>query len=116
MLNSLRVNVESYIPQRNPYSYQGTAGFWNEEELHRAFAHPDVIEVDSQDGRRRSSLPMSHSSLGVGGAHGGLIQQAHSFTDLRPIPYTHEIATLKVTKVGLLNRKGTYESPFVSIQ
>ncbi|TDL28672.1 hypothetical protein BD410DRAFT_811733 [Rickenella mellea] len=105
MLDTLRIDVENYVPQRNPYSYQGTAGSWDEKQLHRAFAHPDVIEVDSSESRRKSSILLTHFALSVGGAPGPILQHSTGVPDLSPVPFIPDVATLKVTKVGLLNRK-----------
>lgn len=107
MLDLLRVDVESHIPLRNPYSYQGTAGSWDEELLHRSFAHPDVIEVGSTENRRLSSLPFF--AMSVGGAPTPVISSFAGLPELIPDSdggRGGEVATLKVTKVGLLNRKG----------
>ena len=106
LLTHLRVDIESHVPFRNPFSYQGTAGSWNEGELRRSFARADVIEIDSTETRRMSTLPFF--SLTTGGAPGPMMQGL-------PLPYVPEregalsnLSTLKMTKVGRLNRKGKY--------
>ncbi|KAI0068462.1 hypothetical protein BV25DRAFT_1846549 [Artomyces pyxidatus] len=95
LLRPLRVDVEQYVPLDNPYSAQGSGSAWDEAELRRAFAKAGVIEVGAADRR-----PSSVFAMNVGGfpapyteAHEGL----HS-------PST-DVSALKVTKVGLLNRK-----------
>lgn len=45
LLDSLRVNVEAYVPLKNPYRYEGTLGAWDHESLRRSFVGPGVNEV-----------------------------------------------------------------------
>ncbi|KAH8120136.1 hypothetical protein DFH11DRAFT_1500603 [Phellopilus nigrolimitatus] len=103
LLGPLRIEVESHIPLRNPYSYQGTAGSWNEGELRRSFARADVIEVDTMDAKRMSTLPFF--SMNVSGAPGPMITSFAGQTVSEPESSLSELSTLRVTKVGLLNRK-----------
>lgn len=101
-LDSLRVDVESYIPLRNPFSYQGTAGSWNEAELRRSFARAEPIEVDNMDSRRASTLPFF--SMNVVGAPGPSISNFAPMSS-EPEGITFDSVTLKVTKAGILSRK-----------
>ncbi|KAL5495440.1 hypothetical protein ACEPAI_903 [Sanghuangporus weigelae] len=103
LLDGLRIDVETYIPLRNPYSYQGTAGSWNEAELRRSFARAEVIEVDVMDARRLSTLPFF--TMNVTGAPGPVIHNVAppALSDQESMLLEH--SSLKVTKVGLLNRK-----------
>ncbi|EJD04146.1 uncharacterized protein FOMMEDRAFT_19430 [Fomitiporia mediterranea MF3/22] len=103
LLGSLRVDVESHIPLRNPYSYQGTAGSWNEAELRRSFARADIIEIDAADTRRMSTLPFF--SLNATGAPGPMLNNFAPPTSSDEDSVTSHISALRVTKVGLLNRK-----------
>ncbi|KAI5122596.1 hypothetical protein M0805_004811 [Coniferiporia weirii] len=102
LLGPLRVDMERYIPLRNPFSYQGTAGSWNEGELRRSFARADVIEVDTVESRRISAMPFF--SMTVTGAPGPILTNFASpaFSELEGFA---EYSSLRVTKVGLLNRK-----------
>jgi len=82
----------------NPYSYQGTAGPWDEAQLRRAFAKADEIELGGTD----AGLTSPFFGLGVGGnspnpSSVGTHSEAHSASS--------DMWTLKVTKLGLLNRK-----------
>ena len=103
LLGTLRVDVESYIPLRNPYSYQGTAGSWNEAELRRSFARADVIQVDATDARRMSAQPFFSMNVGPGPISGTF--PSYALFD-REGGALSDLSSLKVTKVGLLNRKG----------
>ena len=93
MLGHLRVNVDAYIPRENPYSYEGTDGPWVEQELQRAFAKANVIEV-AVDSHRLSSF--------FGISVRGTPAPPMSSSEIAAPPV---ICTIKVTKVGLLNRK-----------
>lgn len=99
LLGPLRVNVEAYVPTDNPYSYEGTAGPWDESVLQRAFAKASEIEVGTTDSNRVPPL----FSIVIGG---GSTSPAGT---LGPHPdASHSVGqgwTLKVTKVGILNRK-----------
>lgn len=96
MLDPLRVPVESHIPLENPYSYKGSGEAWNEDELQQAFAQAAVIEVGAVENYKLSSpfFPVS-----VGGMPGP-VSPVGQFSQ-----QTDEVWTLKVTKVGLLDRK-----------
>ncbi|THU91774.1 hypothetical protein K435DRAFT_968021 [Dendrothele bispora CBS 962.96] len=98
MLDHLRVNVELYVPLTNPYSYEGTAGPWDEEELQASFAGANVITVEGAD---LSRPPSSFFGLGPGmGPASPLVT-----TSSGPSLSTSEVWNLRVTKIGLLNRK-----------
>jgi hypothetical protein len=98
MLGPLRVDVDAYVPRENPYSFQGTAGPWDEQELQLAFAKANVIEVGAANNVRITTL----LSLGPGGAP-GVMSPMGGFPDI--MPPSGEVLTLRVTKVGILNRK-----------
>lgn len=83
----------------NPYSYEGTAGPWNEEELKRAFAKANLIELDATDNQRASPF----FGLSVGGTPSPLMSSLGGFPE--SLPATGEVWTLRVTKAGLLYRK-----------
>ena len=42
MLEPLRVDVGSYVPLDNPFTYEGTSGAWNEQDLHEAFTNASI--------------------------------------------------------------------------
>ena len=99
MLDPLRVNVAAYIPLDNPYSYQGTDGPWDDQELQRAFARASVIEVAAIDNRRNSSS----FALSLSGTSSPLTGSPSVFPE--NLSAIGEFWTLKVAKAGLLNRK-----------
>lgn len=101
LLEPLRINVDNYIPIKNPYSFEGTVGAWSADELQRAFAKANVIEVGTSDATRATSIFQSSSNDSVGSA---------SYCDSLGAPLdvtrpSNEVWTLRVTKVGFLNRK-----------
>lgn len=87
-----------FVPLINPFSYEGTGGPWNEEELQHAFANPNLIELGSLDSTRVAStspfFSAGGSAAGPFGLTGGGLDVPNAAT-----------WSLKVTKVGLLNRK-----------
>lgn len=97
MLAPLRVDVDAYVPRENPYSFQGTAGPWDEQDLQLAFAKANVIEVGAATNLRVTTL----LSLGPGGS--APLTPMSTFPEIAPPP--GEVSTLRVTKVGILNRK-----------
>lgn len=97
------------MPWESPYSYEGTAGPWNEQELQRAFAKAGVIEVGGMDERRFAASPFFSvvgvsSPVGAPGASAALSTSLGALPDLAP-PAARDVWTLKVTKAGLLQRK-----------
>lgn len=93
------MDVESYIPTESPYSYIGTAGPWDEEEMQLAFAKANIIEVGAPDQSRQSPF----FALNVGGVPPSPL--VGSAGVIPPTAAPAEVWTLKVTKVGTLNRK-----------
>lgn len=81
----------------SPYSFEGTAGPWDEEELQHAFAKANILEVGAA--RPASAF----FSLNVGGPPSPLMNTMGAFPEI-PLS-TGEVWTLKITKVGILNRK-----------
>ncbi|KAF5377559.1 hypothetical protein D9615_005260 [Tricholomella constricta] len=102
LLGPLRVDVETFVPKDSPYSYEGTAGPWNESQLQLAFAKASQIEVGASTDAPRAS---TFFSLGAGGGFASPLGNLGT-----PIPTvasstSGDAWTLKLTKVGLLNRK-----------
>jgi hypothetical protein len=83
----------------NPYSYEGTAGPWDEAQLRLAFAKAGEMEVGSTD----HGLMSPFFGLGMGESQPSSLE--NTGTSPKPYPSSSEVWTLKVTKVGLLNRK-----------
>jgi hypothetical protein len=99
LLDPLRVNVEAYVPTQSPYSYEGTGGPWDDEELQRAFLMADVVEVNSADATRTSFFNIG----GTGGSVNSVSNEVAAQANLSPSP--SQPLALRVTMVGLLNRK-----------
>ncbi|EJT51351.1 ARF guanyl-nucleotide exchange factor [Trichosporon asahii var. asahii CBS 2479] len=86
-LGSLRVDVERYIPPDSPFSCMGTRQFLDVDRLQKAFANAHPLQfVKSRP--RRKSLTLT-----------GVVERPTT-----PVP-KEEIATIKITKVGLLGRR-----------
>ncbi|KAL0950980.1 hypothetical protein HGRIS_007727 [Hohenbuehelia grisea] len=100
LLDPLRVNMEVHVPLTNPYSFEGTSGPWNEDVLQRAFAKATVLEVGAVDHTRASPF----FGLSVGGAPSPLLGNMGAIPEVY-FPSSNEVWTLKVAKVGLLQRK-----------
>jgi hypothetical protein len=100
------VDVDDSIPPFDPYLYQGTLDRWDDLETWKAFVEAPYIEV--QERSPLPDFPVPMHGLTVGGV-GGVYLRAQLGSDCPPIenrrPLT-EIWTLKVTKAGLLFRKG----------
>ncbi|KAJ6519521.1 hypothetical protein C8R45DRAFT_951795 [Mycena sanguinolenta] len=104
MLAPLRVDIDAYVPRENPYSFQGTAGPWDEQDLQLAFAKANVIEVGAATTFRVTTL----LSLGPGGGPPSP-SVIGSFPDTGVSPETSGVvSTLRITKVGILNRKDEF--------
>jgi hypothetical protein len=80
----------------NPYCYEGTAGPWDEAQLRLAFAKAGEMEVGSAE----HGLVSPFFGLGMGGSPLSSLGNIGG-----SLPSSSEVWTLKVTKVGLLNRK-----------
>lgn len=95
----MRVNAEVYVPTQSPYSYEGTGGPWDEEELQRAFLMADVAEVNSPDTNRTSHF------FSISGTEGSPHPMQNEVAAQSDLSSSTQPLTLRVTKVGLLNRK-----------
>ncbi|KAJ7225791.1 hypothetical protein GGX14DRAFT_641034 [Mycena pura] len=97
MLGPLRVDVDAFVPRESPYSFHGTAGPWDEQELQLAFAKPNVIEV----GASATSLRVTV----FGTSPGGPVPFTPVSVFPEAAPASGEVSILRVTKVGILHRK-----------
>lgn len=80
----------------NPFSYEGTDGPWDEHELHEAFLTANIVHVEAPSNQR--TLPVfTVGTIGQSPAAG--------VDPLSSLNSDAEIWNLKLTKVGLLNRK-----------
>ncbi|KAG6842525.1 hypothetical protein C0991_000051 [Blastosporella zonata] len=102
LLAPLRIDVRTTIPKDNPYSYEGTGGPWDEARLQQLFAKASRIEVSAATDVVRVSPFFSKGVIGGLASppgNGGLITPTTAPASMGGM------WTLKLTKVGLLNRK-----------
>ncbi|KXN89874.1 Protein transport protein sec73 [Leucoagaricus sp. SymC.cos] len=95
LLGPQRIDVEAYVPLLDPFNFAGTLGKWDEKELLLSFANAHVVEVGGDLAR---SSPFF--GLATGGSSSPLI-----YTNPVVNAPSQEVLTLRVTKVGLMNRK-----------
>lgn len=91
--------MNSIVPPESPYVYRGTSGSWDEEELLRAFTLAGAIAISTEG--LYTTTPFF--GLSVAGGPGGL--QAPLTTGMASLGPYGTIASVRVTKVGLLHRK-----------
>ncbi|KAF9270381.1 hypothetical protein L218DRAFT_888854 [Marasmius fiardii PR-910] len=103
LLGPLRVDVETHIPLDEPYSWEGTGGPWDERELLESFAQASVVEV-GPDPSRTNTNP-AFFSLSVGAGPPSPLVGALGSSGSAERPRSSEVASLRVSKVGILNRK-----------
>jgi hypothetical protein len=89
-LSSLRVNADAQIPPESPFSCLEANAEYDLNEVHRAFTTALSLQVNLPGGRRKSSATA--------------LPGKRSITPARGAPQID--ITMKVTKVGLLSRKG----------
>ncbi|KZT06873.1 uncharacterized protein LAESUDRAFT_736750 [Laetiporus sulphureus 93-53] len=97
LLDDLRVNVTALVPPESPYSYQGTGGPWDEDELLRAFTMASAIDISTG----AASTPWF--GISMSGTPAPLLQSPLGPT--HPVTSPASSCSIKVTKVGLLLRK-----------
>ncbi|GAA5902153.1 hypothetical protein JCM8208_002490 [Rhodotorula glutinis] len=116
-----KVDVESLIPTKSPFSYTGTTGFFDATKLHALFARAPVLQISNRP--RSSSKSQASQITAVApyspspGASSSALP-AHlagaplaptvsngTFVDPPKKKDRPPVSTLKITKVGLLSRK-----------
>ncbi|KAH9486771.1 Arf guanine nucleotide exchange factor sec74 [Psilocybe cubensis] len=101
LLEPLRVDVNSLVSLENPFTYEGTDGPWDEHELHQAFVNASVIEIEMPTVNRAMSLFARSPSL----KSTPLVSVGNGAEDYPSVQQKGETWSLKVSKVGILNRK-----------
>ncbi|KAK0208588.1 hypothetical protein DFS33DRAFT_1304463 [Desarmillaria ectypa] len=96
LLGALRVDVERYIPASHPYSWEGTSGRWDDDELQSVFANATAVEIVLDN---RLTAPF----FGMGSPPSPLIGPLGGLPDSPSL--AGEMYTLRVSKVGVLSRK-----------
>jgi hypothetical protein len=102
MLSSLRVNVDDIIPPFDPFRPFGTLETWDEKELRQTFEFADYIEVGAKS-NVPDNQPLPSPSAGVGYTP---TSSPPSIPPSETTPGSSAPWVLRVTKVGLLDRKG----------
>ncbi|GAA5997840.1 hypothetical protein JCM5350_002746, partial [Sporobolomyces pararoseus] len=105
-----RVDVESHIPFKSPFSYTGTTSFLNATTLHSLFAKAPILQT--------SNRPRASSRSQVSGTNGTLQSPAQPLAGSPLTPTVSSstfvatsardksaISNLRITKVGVLSRK-----------
>ncbi|GAA5960793.1 hypothetical protein JCM3765_000819 [Sporobolomyces pararoseus] len=105
-----RVDVESHIPFKSPFSYTGTTSFFNATTLHSLFARAPILQT--------SNRPRASSRSQVPGTNGTLQPPTQPLAGSPLTPTVSSstfiaasakdkstISNLKITKVGVLSRK-----------
>uniref|UniRef100_D8PK97 SEC7 domain-containing protein n=1 Tax=Schizophyllum commune (strain H4-8 / FGSC 9210) TaxID=578458 RepID=D8PK97_SCHCM len=101
-LGHLRIDIGSIIPNRSPFLYQGTAGPWDADELHRVFAQAGMIEVGAVD---PTALQRVNPFFTMAATAQPTPMIASPLGEISRSPPQERVYTLKLTKVDLLNRK-----------
>ncbi|KAL7418165.1 hypothetical protein BDY24DRAFT_335085, partial [Mrakia frigida] len=97
LTQTLRADVESHIPLSDPFSYHGGPGrsSFDTGEVHSSFVTADIIEI---------------GPAGGGGGGGGIGARKPSTGSLllnaSVAPVESKVQTLRLTKFGVLSRKG----------
>jgi hypothetical protein len=86
LLDPLRVDVNSYIPLENPFTYEGTNGPWHEEYPHNIFLKALLIDME---------LPLAFRSM----------FSLYSNVSAATPDGCQETCRMKVIKAGVLNKK-----------
>jgi hypothetical protein len=90
-LDPLRVDVNSYIPLENPFTYEGTDGPWDEERLHNTFLNAHSIDVELPSALRSTTMFSSYPGVPAFSPDACQLYQ--------------DTCRLKVIKAGVLNKK-----------
>ncbi|GAA5895282.1 PH and SEC7 domain-containing protein [Sporobolomyces salmoneus] len=106
-----RVDVESHIPMKSPFSYTGTTSFLNATTLHSLFARAPILQTSNRPrgiSRPQTAVPSNiaiHSSSdSLSGSP--LVPTVSSSTFVAtPAKDKSTVSNLKITKVGVLSRK-----------
>ncbi|GAA5904147.1 hypothetical protein JCM6882_003959 [Rhodosporidiobolus microsporus] len=124
-----RVDVESHIPAKSPFSFTGTTAFFNATTLHALFARAPILQITTRSRSSSKSSPSPHvtpvgpppplpgaspndstTSPSAASALEGspLMPVASNGTFIADPPKKKDrptISSLKITKIGLLSRK-----------
>ncbi|GAA5832425.1 hypothetical protein JCM11251_006450 [Rhodosporidiobolus azoricus] len=124
-----RVDVESHIPSKSPFSFTGTTAFFNATTLHALFARAPILQITTRSRASSKSSPSPHvtpvvpppplpgktasdhsvSPSAVSAMEGSpLVPVVSNGTFISEPPKKKDrpsVSSLKITKIGLLSRK-----------
>ncbi|GAA6003670.1 hypothetical protein JCM10207_003538 [Rhodosporidiobolus poonsookiae] len=119
-----RVDVESHIPSKSPFSFTGTTGFFNSTTLHTLFARAPILQITTRSRSSSKSSPSPQVTqvippplpTGPDGAPSPssaldgspLVPTVSTGTFIVDPPKKKDkptVSSLKITKIGLLSRK-----------
>ncbi|GAA5888041.1 hypothetical protein JCM5296_005413 [Sporobolomyces johnsonii] len=122
-LRRFRVDVESHIPFKSPFSYTGTSAFLNATSLHSLFARAPILQITTRPRSSSKSQPSAQPSslsqpplpaTGIGTPISPFLEGSpltptvSSGTFVINPPRTKDravVSSLKITKIGMLSRK-----------
>ncbi|GAA6049100.1 hypothetical protein JCM3770_003886 [Rhodotorula araucariae] len=121
-MQRFKVDVESHIPPKSPFSFTGTTSFFDTTALHALFARAPILQISNRP--RSSSKPQpahvtavapyplspdpSSSAIPPHLAGSPLVPTVSNGTFIADPPKKRDrppVSTLKITKIGLLSRK-----------
>ncbi|BGP25923.1 hypothetical protein JCM10295v2_004866 [Rhodotorula toruloides] len=123
-----RVDVESHIPSKSPFSFSGTTSFFDTTSLHSLFARAPVLQIQNRPRASQSNsstfastathslplpsppdtaapLPPSPDPVIAGSPLTPTVSNGTFIADPPKKKDRPPISSLKITKVGLLSRK-----------
>ncbi|GAA5933388.1 uncharacterized protein JCM15063_001302 [Sporobolomyces koalae] len=114
-----RVDVESHIPFKSPFSYTGTTSFFNATSLHAIFARAPILRASARtrassraqpailtEGTPQSAAEMSATPTATSLAGSPLVPTVSTGTFIASTARDNPVvSSLKITKVGVLSRK-----------
>ncbi|GAA6017397.1 hypothetical protein JCM11491_006643 [Sporobolomyces phaffii] len=105
-----RVDVESHIPFKSPFSYSGTTSFFNATTLHTLFAKAPILQTSSRPrapSRSQTAAPNIATQIPPSALAGSPLAPTVSSSTFVATPAKDKatVSNLKITKVGVLSRK-----------
>ncbi|BGP17796.1 hypothetical protein JCM10213v2_005838 [Rhodosporidiobolus nylandii] len=129
-IQRFRVDVESHIPTKSPFSFTGTTAFFNATTLHQLFARAPILQIQTRARSSSKSNASPHVTPGApvpplpgyspSAANGSalpnsalagspLLPTVSNGTFILDPPKKKDrastVSSLKITKIGLLSRK-----------
>ncbi|TFK30578.1 hypothetical protein FA15DRAFT_662569 [Coprinopsis marcescibilis] len=96
LLESMRAEMDKIISVEDPFSFEGVLNNWDNQALQEAFSNARLLQIE---------IPSTRSFFHIGITSEPTSGPLGENSELPPSPLSPSAMTLKVTKVGLLNRK-----------